>query len=414
MSLSRIVLSLIALGILASCGGGGKSSESTVGTIAAQKSPAITQQPANQSIPMGLPASFAVVASGDSLIFQWMRNGSAIAGATNDTYLIPATSFADSGAQFTVAVSNSAGELTSNPAALTVTARAPMAGDLRFQQVDAPATVNGWGSAGVATSSLINGRSAQDFAPSIGSPFYVGSNGNCGAVPVTNGLGCTWSFTETPFTTTASSPTLLAGYGGDFYDNFQSDLQSNAWPAFGNGVAAASPTAVITSLDLEPENVLFAVSWMQTMQQTSFELVQNTVPSNAVQAAATREGAGSRVITAISNNAGNITYFAYGWQADTSTIYEAQVVTASPTDAPTAAADLASQGFIITATGQADNLGNVIMVGTRVQGDSMARSFVPAQGNAAVQAMMQQGYAIVGVIFDQSNPSNSYTYLGER
>ena len=133
-----------------------------------------------------------------------------------------------------------------------------------------------------------------------------------------------------------------------------------------------------------------------------------------LQAAATQEGASSRVITAISNNAGEITYFSYGWQADTATVYETQVVTTSPTEAPTAAASLAAQGFIITATGLADNSGNVVLVGTRVQGDTMARPFVAAQGSSAIQAMQQQGYANVGVIVDLSNSSNPYTYLGER
>jgi hypothetical protein len=37
-----------------------------------------------------------------------------------------------------------------------------------------------------------------------------------------------------------------------------------------------------------------------------------------------------------------------------------------------------------------------------------------AQGSAAIQAMMQQGYANVAVILDLSNPANPYTYLGER
>jgi hypothetical protein len=55
-----------------------------------------------------------------------------------------------------------------------------------------------------------------------------------------------------------------------------------------------------------------------------------------------------------------------------------------------------------------------VLVGTRVQGDTMARPFVTAQGSSAIQAMMQQGYANVGVIVDLSNPNNPYTYLGER
>ena len=74
----------------------------------------------------------------------------------------------------------------------------------------------------------------------------------------------------------------------------------------------------------------------------------------------------------------------------------------------------AAQGFIITATGPGDSSGNVVLVGTRVQGDTVARAFVAAQGSSAIQAMMQQGYANVGVIVDFSNPNNPYTYLGER
>ena len=94
--------------------------------------------------------------------------------------------------------------------------------------------------------------------------------------------------------------------------------------------------------------------------------------------------------------------------------YESRIVTASPTNAPTAAADLAAQGFIITATGSADDSGNVLLVGTRVQGDTMARPFMAAQGSADIQKMQQQGYANVAVILDLSNLMNPYTYLGER
>ena len=207
---------------------------------------------------------------------------------------------------------------------------------------------------------------------------------------------------------------MLAGYGSDDFDNFEADLQNTAWPAFDNGASPAAAASVITSLDLEPANVLFAVSWMQSAQQTFFQLVQNTVAAANIQAAASLEGASSRVITAISNNAGQITYLSYGWQADTATIYDVQVVTASPTDAPSAAANLAAQGFIITATGLADSTGNILLVGTRVQGGTMARPFVAAQGTTAVQTMMQQGYANVGVIVDLTNPTNPYTFLGER
>jgi hypothetical protein len=118
---------------------------------------------------------------------------------------------------------------------------------------------------------------------------------------------------------------------------------------------------------------------MQSAQQTGFEREQNTVSAANLQAAAAQEGVSSRVITAISNNAGEITYLSYGWQADTATLYEAQVVTTSTANAPAAAGSLAAQGFIITAMGQADSNGNILLVGTRVQGDTLARPFVAVQ-----------------------------------
>jgi hypothetical protein len=412
----RLALAITAIWCAAvgmsACSSGSGDTASAPGTPVTAA--AISDQPLDESIPMGLSATFAVTATGSSLKYQWAKNGAAIAGATGSSYTTPPTAFADTGTSFTVTVSNSAGMITSNAASLTVTARAPMAGDLRFQQVDAPSTVNGWGNAGVGLSTSLLARTAQDFAPSVGTPFYVGSGGNCGVTPVTDGTGCTWAFTEVPFSVSSNNPTLLAGYGSDFFDNFEADLQNTAWPAFSNGASPASAASVITSLDLEPANVLFAMSWIQSAQRTGFELVQNTVTAANLPAAATQEGASSRVITAISNNAGEITYLSYGWQADAATLYETQVVTTSPTDAPTAAASLAAQGFIITATGLADSSGNVVLVGTRVQGDTMARPFVAAQGSSAIQAMMQQGYANVGVIVDLSNPNNPYTYLGER
>jgi hypothetical protein len=411
-SLLKVLLTCsFLISAMPGCSGSSAVTASTQTQIAA---PTITQQPANQTVPMGLAATYMVAATGESLNYQWSKNGVQITGATSNVYVTAATAFADTGANFTVTVTNVGGTVASNDASLTVTARAPGAGDLRFQQVDAPAIVNGWGNAGVALSTFLLGRSAQYFTPSIGTPFYVGSGGNCGATPVTDGTGCAWAFSEVPFTESASNPTLLAGFASDEFDNFQADLQNNMWPAFANGASPVSAASVITSLDLEPANVLFAVSWIQSAQQTGFELVQNTVPPASIQAAVTQEGASGRVITAISDNAAEITYLSYGWQADTATVYDARVVTSSPTDAPTAAASLAAEGFIITATGLADSSGNILLVGTRVQGDSMPRPFVAAQGSTAIQAMMQQGYANVGVIVDFSNPTNPYTYLGER
>ena len=84
--------------------------------------PAITIQPTNQTAITGQTATFSVTATGTSLQYQWKKGDTAIPGATFSSYTTPATSMADSGAVFTVVVSNSAGSVTSNNATLTVTA----------------------------------------------------------------------------------------------------------------------------------------------------------------------------------------------------------------------------------------------------------------------------------------------------
>jgi hypothetical protein len=392
------------------CGSGSAGSTASIPATPVE-APAITVQPADQSVPMGLSANFAVTATGSSLKYQWAKNGAAIAGATAGSYATPATAFADTGASFTVSVSNSGGRVTSNAAALTVTARAPLPGDLRFRQVDAASTVNGWGNVGTPLSTDISGRMGQTFYPSIGTPFYVGSYGDCGPTPTTDGLGCAWFFSEYPFTPSSSSASLAAGYAGGFYDEFPTDLQDATWPAM-NDLTPASSSSVVNSLDLEPANILFAVSWEQSAQQVGFIREQNTVALADLQAAVMQEGANGRVVTAISNNGGPITYFAYGWQSDTATVYEAQVMTASPSGAAAAAASLAANGYIITATGMADPDNNVLLVGTRVQGDAMPRPFVAAAASQT-STLQQQGFAIVGVINDATQ-SNQTGYLWER
>lgn len=89
--------------------------------VATATAPTISSQPAAQSVIAGQTATFSVTATGTApLAYQWSKNGTAISGATAASYTTPATTSADNGANFTVAVSNSGGNVTSNAAALTV------------------------------------------------------------------------------------------------------------------------------------------------------------------------------------------------------------------------------------------------------------------------------------------------------
>jgi len=93
--------------------------------------PSVTGEPTSQTVSVGQPALFTVAASGSPpLTYQWLKNGIAIAGATQASYTTPAASSSDAGAAFTVTVSNPLGQLTSSPATLDVNA-AP-SGNFRF------------------------------------------------------------------------------------------------------------------------------------------------------------------------------------------------------------------------------------------------------------------------------------------
>jgi chitodextrinase len=119
--------------------------------------PTITTQPSNQTVTMGATATFAVSASGSSpLSYQWKKGGSNISGATSASYQTPPTTGSDNGAMFSVVVSNSAGNVTSNGAMLSVIA---------------PPS----GSADVLTYKYNNARTGQNTAETLLTPANVNS-----------------------------------------------------------------------------------------------------------------------------------------------------------------------------------------------------------------------------------------------
>lgn len=88
--------------------------------------PVIVTQPQSQTVSTGGNATLAVAATGGNLAYQWAFAGSPIAGATGATLSLTNVG-ANQGAaygSYTVAVSNTAGTVTSAPAALTVVTQA--------------------------------------------------------------------------------------------------------------------------------------------------------------------------------------------------------------------------------------------------------------------------------------------------
>jgi hypothetical protein len=406
----RLLGFFVAL-LCAGCGAAG-TGVSGGGTAAA---PSITQQPADQSIPMGLTAGFSVVASGTNLSYQWSRNGTPISGATGSTYNTPSLDFSDTGATFTVAVSNTQGTVSSNPAKLTVTARAPRPGDLRFQQVDAASTLNGYSIIPPAIygpyTTYLGGITpgGSGFGEATGTPLFLSNSG---------GL---WQFT--PF----SLPTGVTGLDTGYLYGPSSDLQSVlSSPGLGQGSTVLNaPNSVITSISfsvlptlLGTQSLPFALSYVQSNRSTGFDLMQQTVDPLAFQSAVTQEGLHSRVVTAASFNGSQITYMSYGWTSDPSTIYESKVTIATLDTATDAMVSLAQQGYIITATGSSltSDGSKVLLVGTRVRGDTMARPFlVGSVFTGMIDDVFSKGYAVVGVVNEFSGDNLVVkNYVGER
>jgi hypothetical protein len=116
------------------------SAQATLTVNAASAAPTITTQPANQTVTLGQAATFSVVASGAApLSYQWRKNTASINGATAANYTTPGTVAGDNGAKFDVVISNTAGNVTSVQATLTVTA-APVAPTITTQPANQTVT----------------------------------------------------------------------------------------------------------------------------------------------------------------------------------------------------------------------------------------------------------------------------------
>lgn len=161
--------------------------------------PTISTQPQNQTVPIGLNATFSVVANGSNLSYQWQRNTVDIPTATGASYTLNNVNLTDSGAQFRVIVTNSTGVATSNPATLTVTTNQPP-----VPTITAPATF-----IGAQTISFSGSATDPESGPLAASAFRWRVDYHTGAavrpfvLEFTNATGGSWLVPQvTPYTLT--------------------------------------------------------------------------------------------------------------------------------------------------------------------------------------------------------------------
>ncbi|PYI86699.1 MAG: hypothetical protein DME26_08575, partial [Verrucomicrobia bacterium] len=138
---------------------------------------AITNQPTSQTVTEPGTVTFTVGVSGSpAFTYQWLRNGTPVAGATGQSYTIPFPSVraADNGARFTVQVANAFSSATSSEATLTVIPDTTGPRPFQVTSVDATFKV-----IALSFNELVDQASAQTAAN------YVFSPGNIVATNVT-------------------------------------------------------------------------------------------------------------------------------------------------------------------------------------------------------------------------------------
>lgn len=112
----RLLLAISGLAFLLACGGGGGSTSGSA-PKPLPAGPRLTTTPSAQAGYRGDQVTFRVAAEGTGLSYQWLRNGSAIAGATTDSFVL-AVQAVDDQARYSVQVTASAGGATTSPEAV--------------------------------------------------------------------------------------------------------------------------------------------------------------------------------------------------------------------------------------------------------------------------------------------------------
>jgi autotransporter-associated beta strand protein/YVTN family beta-propeller protein len=102
----------------------------SIAVVPSSGAPVFTQHPQSLSVSPGNPAVFTIAAAGPRPIaYQWLKNGGAIAGATNTSYAIASVTTNDAGS-FAALASNSFGSTTSLVATLSVATQSPITNGL--------------------------------------------------------------------------------------------------------------------------------------------------------------------------------------------------------------------------------------------------------------------------------------------
>jgi hypothetical protein len=229
--------------------------------------PAITVQPASQTVTEPGVATFNVTATGSApLTYLWRRRDgttyTTVAGATGATYVTPPTARAsDNGAGFFVIVSNSAGSATSLEVTLTVDP-APLAPAFTTHPVSVAVTEPATATFSVAVTGTPTPTLQWQYSSNGGFDWFDIGNGPG------DGTGATTTTYTTPPTTTAMSPRV-----------YRAVATNSAGSIFSNpGWLVVDVAPVAPSITLQPTDTS-----VYEPARASFSIVVSGVPTPTIQ-----------------------------------------------------------------------------------------------------------------------------------
>jgi hypothetical protein len=340
---------------------------SNAATLTVNVPPAITSQPASESVTAGQTATFAVAATGSgTLSYQWKKNGTVISGATTPSYTTPATVTGDSGSTFTVTVTSSVGSMTSNAATLTVTV-APVAPSITTQPASQTVTAGqtatfSMTATGTATltyqwaknGTAISGATAASYTTLA---TVAGDSGSSFTVTVTNSISNVTSNAATltvnvppSITTQPVSQTVTAGQTATFtVAATGSETLSYQWKKNGTTISGATTASYTTPAAVAGDNgASFTVSVTDTVTSVTSNaaiLTVNAPPSITTQPSNQTVNAGQTATFSMA--ATGTATLTYQWSKNGTAISGATAF--SYTTPPTVAGDTGSS-FAVTVT----------------------------------------------------------------
>ena len=225
--------------------------------------PVIGTQPAGQSVSAGQAVNLSVAATAPlAMTYQWFKGGGAISGATGASYTIGSSLPSDTGS-YTVVITDAAGSVTSNAAAVSVTDTTPPVLTLPSNMIVEATSAAGAVASFTPTATDNVGVTSLSATPASGSTFAIGTT--TVNVIATDGAGNTanGSFTVTvrdtiaPVVTPPANVTVAATSSSGAVVSYSSASASDAVgvvsfaysPVNGTTFAIGTTTVTVTARD---------------------------------------------------------------------------------------------------------------------------------------------------------------------